>query len=45
MRCPKRICSSMKQKKTVTRIVCGLIAALMALSVVGSLIINVAYAG
>ena len=35
----------MKQKKTVTRIVCGLIASLLALSVVGSLIISVAYAG
>ena len=35
----------MKQKKTATRIVCALIAGLMALSVVGSLIISVAYAG
>ncbi len=35
----------MKQKKTATRVVCALIAALMALSVVGSVIISVAYAG
>lgn len=35
----------MKQRKTGMRIACGLIALVMALSVVGSVIISVAYAG